>query len=728
MFKDLKIGKKLMAGFGAVLGIMTVVGVVALLALSNSSTGFVGYREMARDANLAGQLEADMLMVRMNVKDFIITGNEKDIEEYNRYKKLMAGLLETAQKDIQDPERAKKVDLVEEHIKEYEVAFEKLIVMKEQRNIHVNDTLNVIGPKMEKSLSKIMISANRDRDIDAAFHAGVALRDILLARLYVTKFLDTNDQKDADRVAYEFGQFEKNIAILDEKLQNPERRALLQEILELEDQYSPTFNKLTQLIFERNELITSQLDRLGPVIAQDIEDVKLDIRNIQDTLGPRLVASNSRNTIVILVVVFLAIVLGVFLAIFLTKGITEPLAKGVEFAKIVEQGDLKADIEVYQKDEVGMLVNAMKNMVANLQTMVNLAEQIADGDLTVKVEARSDNDSLAHALQTMITNLSNIVSEIGSASSQVATGSQQLAATSQSISQGATEQASSLEEISSSMSEIESQTKQNADNAKLANQYVAEVRNSAEKGNTQMGEMVEAMNEIGESSKSISKIIKVIDEIAFQTNLLALNAAVEAARAGQHGKGFAVVAEEVRNLAVRSADAAKETSDLIEGAVLKAEAGSEISRKTEAALAEIVSSVVKVSDLVGEISSASVEQATGVSEVTKGLEQIDQITVQNSSHSEESAAAAEELAGQATLLQKSVSSLKIDSYMESKIEQKVQIQTEPEETYKPRLPQPFNKAGEDKPKEADALPEALPQKQLERKTITLDDSEFGKYS
>jgi methyl-accepting chemotaxis protein len=271
---------------------------------------------------------------------------------------------------------------------------------------------------------------------------------------------------------------------------------------------------------------------------------------------------------------------------------------------------------------------------------------MAKGDLDVKVHPVDQQDQVRCALQKMASDMNAVLGQIQLASDQISSSSVQVASTSQDLSEGASTTASSLQEISASLNELAAQTGLNADNAVQANGLASQARDFAQNGNVQMISMVAAMGEINASSHNISKIIKTIDEIAFQTNLLALNAAVEAARAGQHGKGFAVVAEEVRSLAARSAKAARETAELIEGSVQKVASGSQIADKTAEALGRIVADIGKVTDLVAEIAASSNEQAQGISEINIGLGQIDQVTQQNTANAEQSAAAAEELASQ----------------------------------------------------------------------------------
>ena len=279
-------------------------------------------------------------------------------------------------------------------------------------------------------------------------------------------------------------------------------------------------------------------------------------------------------------------------------------------------------------------------------------KEMSNGNLNVQMAGsyQGDHAIIKDALNGTIEAMNEILGQVSVAVEQVSAGSREIATSSQALSQGATESASAVEEISASMQEMGSQTNQNAENATQANQLAVLARDKAERGNQQMANMVKAMGDINQSANNISKIIKVIDEIAFQTNLLALNAAVEAARAGKHGKGFTVVAEEVRNLAQRSAKAAKETTEMIEDSIKRTDAGTSIAENTSKALGEIQDGATKVADLISEIAAASKEQAQGIGQINNGLGQVDQVTQQNTASAEEMASAGEELSSQSLQL------------------------------------------------------------------------------
>ncbi len=302
-----------------------------------------------------------------------------------------------------------------------------------------------------------------------------------------------------------------------------------------------------------------------------------------------------------------------------------------------------------------------------LNSAIGIARTVASGDLTTKINVVSKDETgqLMSALKDMNENLMRIVTQVRNGTDAIATGSNQIAAGNLDLSSRTEQQASALEETASSMEEITSTVKQNADNAKQANQLAASASDIALKGGDVVSQVVITMGSINEASKKIVDIISVIDGIAFQTNILALNAAVEAARAGEQGRGFAVVATEVRNLAQRSASAAKEIKELIGASVERVDAGGRLVAQAGTTMDEIVESVKRVTDIMAEISFASQEQSAGIEQVNQAITQMDEVTQQNAALVEEAAAAAASLQNQADQLAQTVGSFKLDSHTSS---------------------------------------------------------------
>jgi len=379
---------------------------------------------------------------------------------------------------------------------------------------------------------------------------------------------------------------------------------------------------------------------------------------------------NTRGTMIITLFLLLVtvITIAIFLGLYVSNLVSRPIIALASFmSRAGTTGDITASAEeekalnkyMDQRDETGELMRGCGAFIDHILSISHSLETIAGGDLSADIELLSGTDTMGIALQQTSESLNRMFSDINSSTAQVSAGSKQIADGAQSLAQGSTQQAASVEELSASISEIADKTKESAEKAEHAATLASSIMHNAEKGSSQMAEMTNAVKEINQASQSISKVIKVIDDIAFQTNILALNAAVEAARAGQHGKGFAVVAEEVRALAGKSAEAAKDTGGLIANSMEKAELGARIADSTATSLSEIVSGINESNQLIAEIAKSSEEQSIGISQINNGIDQVAQVVQQNSAIAEESAAASEEMSSQSATLEELILQFKL---------------------------------------------------------------------
>jgi methyl-accepting chemotaxis protein len=404
----------------------------------------------------------------------------------------------------------------------------------------------------------------------------------------------------------------------------------------------------------------------APIFDRDMNAIGVVGINIDMTYV--LAASNTFALTMAGIVIGVAVILIWIPVIYLRRFVGKPLGILDEYLQLVAKtGDIVyKDEEMVivngfktRRDEIGTLFASIEDLILSLSAVCDDLKTVADGNLDIEVEIRGEYDLLSQELQKMVTSLNGMFGEIGTAAQQVASGSKQIADGSQSMAQGSTEQAASVQQLSSSIAEIAQKTKENAAMAERAAMLANDIKGSAEKGSRQMDEMMVAVKDINTSSQNISKVIKSIDDIAFQTNILALNAAVEAARAGQHGKGFAVVAEEVRNLAAKSAEAAKDTEGLIADSIEKAELGSRIADETAASLSEIVAGIEESNHLMVEIAKSSEEQSTDIAQINRGIDQVAQVTQQNSATAEQAAAASQEMSGQSDMLEQLIGRFKL---------------------------------------------------------------------
>ena len=401
----------------------------------------------------------------------------------------------------------------------------------------------------------------------------------------------------------------------------------------------------------------------GIETSQEIVDFALD-KALEFNEDAGIALENATVMLIVLLVVMVVLCMGVTTV--LSRAVSRPISQLTDAAKKLAAGALNIEIDYYSKDEVGTLAEMFREMSGSMKAVIkDIGQQLgamSNGDFTVapRAEYTGDYVSIKNALINIRESLSNTLNEINLSADQVFSGSAQVSDSTQTFSEGAADQAGSIEELAAAINEISFQVRETAANMEAARRLTAKAGEQVAVSNRQMEEMLLAMGEIGAKTEQIRAINNTIEEIAFQTNILALNAAVEAAHAGESGKGFAVVAGEVRRLAGKSTDAAKRTSDLIDGTVQAVEKGRKIANITAESLHNVVESTNEVLNTVDKIDEAAQHQAGSIVQVTQEIDQISYVVQNNSATSEESAAASEELSGQAQMLKELVGRFKID--------------------------------------------------------------------
>lgn len=502
----------------------------------------------------------------------------------------------------------------------------------------------------------------------------VPLKELkIIADMYAVNIVDVSHKTRNGNISW--AEARRNVdeatKTIQTKMQSYLATYLVEEEKKLINELRPNLSKADRFVKRLRKTLTEedarQLEKITiNELYQIIDPVSSkfsELVEIQLTIAKReydkSVKLFNRNLTLAIACVVIGVIVSLVMALFIIRRLIRQLGgEPAEIAIIANQvAEGQFSVKQEERKSVGVYADLRKmaqSLTRAISSIQNTMSDVSKGDLRNRVDGSEMKGELAiikNSIDSSMEMLSDTISQVVSATDQVSSNVNQISNASQILANGASEQAASLEEISSTMAEVDGQAKTNNDNANQAAQLTEKAMKTVTMGNEQMSDMLASMDSINTSSADISKIIKVIDDIAFQTNLLALNAAVEAARAGKYGKGFAVVAEEVRSLAGRSAEAAKNTTELIENSIKEVHAGVKNADKTAEVLSEISEEITKVNNLICEIAISSREQSNSTNEINDSLTQVNSVVQQNSSVSEETSSAAQELRGQASRLQ-----------------------------------------------------------------------------
>src|SRR6056297_1409109 len=679
-WKNMKLGSKFVVGFGVVIILVVVVGGWSILGINE----IVADASEVIDGNkLRGnivQREVDHLNWTIDLNSLLNNDEVHELQVETDPRQCAFGQWYYSDERVQAEQMVPELRPILEAIEDPHNRLHQSAVSVGNKYEQVDQELGAFLREMKVDhlswahrVKDVFVDPNMDQFVNVELdHTQCNLGQYLYSDEVAQKRRNDPGFDSAIAGIYDPHQrLHESAAVISENLAQGQKDAMRTYYMENTKPLAyETLDEIDSVIGWHDEKMNG-LEQANDIYAQETVGA---LNEVQNLLG-RVVMTASQNIMTdqvmlaaaettrqgVLITSIISVILGIILAFVIARGILKPVLKGVSFSQEISLGDLGAELEVDQKDEIVQLADAMRGMQSSLQYKAGVIQKFAEGDFSVNIQKTSEKDDLGESLLTMKGALNELLSQVNNAVDQVNSGAEQVSQASQNLSQGATEQASSLEEITSSTNEINSQSKQNAENATEAHSIAKQATQDAQSGNEKMQQLSEIMERINASADKINKVVEVIDDIAFQINLLALNANVEAARAGKYGKGFAVVADEVRNLAVKSADSVRETTEMVQETVTNIKSGTDAAEATATQLGSIVDGTGKVANFLEEIAQASREQAQAIEQITQGLDQIDQATQACTASSEESASASEELAGQAQQLRSMIAQFTLDS-------------------------------------------------------------------